>query len=530
MLWRNATPRDKAPEIAIIGAGPGGLASAMLLRNAGANVTVYERLDHVGGRSRSIDAATDVGDFRFDIGPTFFLYPRVLEDIFSACGRSLAQEVEMVQVNPLYKLIFADGDSLHADSDPERLAAAVARLSPDDAASLPAFMAENRAKLEKFRPVLEAPFNRLTNYLSPQLLAALPLLRPFRTLDRDLQRFFQDPRVRLAFSFQSKYLGMSPFRCPSLFSILAFMEYEYGVWHPRGGCGAIMTRMAGIAREMGARICLGEPVEEINFNGKRAVGLRTRNRTQPIDALVINADFAQTMTRLVPDRLRRRWKDRLIAKKKFSCSTFMMYLGIEGKIPELTHHNIYLAKDYQRNVREIDEGVMTPVEASMYIQNASITDPTLAPPGHSTLYVLVPVGYNRPGGIDWQAEQPAFREKILDRLASLGIPDLQQRIRYEKILNPRDWEDELQIFRGSTFNLSHSLDQMLYFRPHNRFEDLQGVYLVGGGTHPGSGLPVIFESARISARLIAQDLRLANIPETSMAPESAREQPAVAMS
>ena len=517
MLWRNKVAHGRTPEIAIIGAGPGGLASAMLLRHAGANVTVYERLDHVGGRSGQINAKTKSGDFRFDLGPTFFLYPRVLADIFSACGRNLAEEIEMIRVDPQYRLIFGDGGTLDASADPQQLAAEVARISPRDAASLPAFMAENRAKLDMFRPVLEAPFNRITDYLSPQLIAALPLLRPFRTLDRDLQRFFEDPRVRLAFSFQSKYLGMSPFRCPSLFTILAFMEYEYGVWHPRGGCGAVLTRMAEIAEDMGARIRLREPVEEILFEGKRAVGVRTAKRTQRIDALVINSDFAQTMTQLVPDQLRRRWTDKKIAKKKFSCSTFMMYLGVEGKIPQLAHHSVYLANDYRRNVREIDAGLVPPTEASMYIQNAGITDSTLAPPGHSTLYVLVPVGHNRPGGIDWKVEQPRFRQHTLRRLAQLGIPDLEKRIRYEKILTPQGWEDELQVYRGATFNLSHSLDQMLYFRPHNRFEDLQSVYLVGGGTHPGSGLPVIFESARISARMIAQDFQLENIPETYMA-------------
>ncbi len=529
MLWRNKTLRGRTPEIAIIGAGPGGLASAMLLRQAGANVTVYERLDHVGGRSASIDAESEAGNFRFDRGPTFFLYPRVLEEIFSACGRTLSEEIEMIRVDPQYRLLFADGGVINASADPHQLAAEVARISPHDAASLPAFMAENRAKLEKFRPVLEAPFNRITDYLSPQLLSALPLLRPFRTLDRDLQRFFQDPRVRLAFSFQSKYLGMSPFRCPSLFTILAFMEYEYGVWHPRGGCGAVLTRMAEIAGEMGAHIRLQEPVEEILFEGRRAVGVRTANRTQQIDALVINSDFAQTMTRLVPDRLRRRWTNKKIARKHFSCSTFMMYLGVEGAIPELAHHTIFLAKDYRRNVREIDEGLVPPTEASLYIQNAGVTDATLAPPGHSTLYVLVPVGHNRPGGIDWEAEQPRFRQQTLGRLAQLGIPNLEKRIRYEKILTPQGWENELQVFRGATFNLSHSLGQMLYFRPHNRFEDLQSVYLVGGGTHPGSGLPVIFESARISARMIAQEFELENIPDTSMAPMPAREEPAVVM-
>jgi phytoene desaturase len=327
-------------------------------------------------------------------------------------------------------------------------------------------------------------------------------------MEQDLSRYFSDPRVRLAFSFQSKYLGMSPFRCPSLFTILAFMEYEYGVWHPEGGCGAVMDAMARVARDMGVEIRLGDPVEEIEFVGRRAVGIRSASGRTPVDALVINADFAHAMSRLVPDRLRRRWSDRRIESKKFSCSTFMLYLGIEGEVPDLPHHTIYLARDYRRNVAEIEAGTAPPEEPSFYVQNACMTDRTQAPRGHSTLYILVPVGHLRDGGPDWQQEAPRYRRLTLDRLARIGVPDIERRIRFEKMITPQDWNGGMAIHRGATFNLAHSLDQMLHWRPRNRFEDLEGVYLVGGGTHPGSGLPVIFESARISSRLLTEDFGL----------------------
>jgi phytoene desaturase len=184
-----------------------------------------------------------------------------------------------------------------------------------------------------------------------------------------------------------------------------------------------------------------------------------------------------------------------------------MYLGIEGDLPGLSHHTIYLADDYRRNIAEIEAG-QAPTDPSFYVQNACVTDPALAPPGHSTLYVLVPVGHRIGDGLDWAAEQARYRALTLKRLERIGIPDLEKRIRFEKILTPQGWEDDLQIYRGATFNLAHNLAQMLHFRPRNRFEDLDGVYLVGGGTHPGSGLPVIFESARITSRLMAEDLGL----------------------
>ncbi|HEX6111137.1 MAG TPA: phytoene desaturase family protein [Geminicoccaceae bacterium] len=496
--------RMSRPQVVIAGAGPGGLAAAMLLAHAGAGVVVLERRDRVGGRSATLHA----GGFRFDLGPTFFLYPQILAEIFAACGHRLEDEVELLRLDPMYHLMFEAGGEIRASADLARLTADITKLSPQDAAAVPRFMNDNRAKFEAFRPVLQRPFASWRDLLTPDLLRALPALRPFRSVDGDLARYFSDPRVRLAFSFQSKYLGMSPFKCPSLFTILSFMEYEHGVFHPRGGCGAVMEAMAGAARRAGAQIRLNEPITEILFEGRRAVGVRTDRGDYRSDALVINADFAKTMTSLVPDRLRRRWSDRRLAKKRYSCSTFMMYLGIEGRFDDLAHHTIFLAEDYRSNVRAIDAGDAPPAAPSLYVQNACVTDPEQAPPGHSTLYVLVPVG-NLEGGIDWRAEASRYRELVLRRLAAMGIDNLERRIRFEKIITPVDWEHDMQIYRGATFNLAHNMGQMLHNRPRNRFEDLDQVYLVGGGTHPGSGLPVIFESARITSRLLAQDLGLA---------------------
>lgn len=492
-----------------MGAGPGGLAAAMLLAARGYKVRVFERHDTPGGRTSSLDA----DGFRWDLGPTFFLYPRILSEIFAECGRDLMAEVPMTRLDPQYRLVFGEGPKqcpgqLDATPDIERMEAEVARLSPADAGGFTRFLKENRHKLAAFTPILESPFDKLTDLLRPEVLKSAHLVRPWRSLHREVGRLFNDPRLQLAFTFQGKYLGMSPFQCPSLFSILAFLEYEHGVFHPTGGCGQVSRRMAEIVEEMGGEVRLGEPIERLEFTGRRVTGVGTTRGDYAVDALVINADFAQTMTELVPDRLRRRWTDKSLAKKRYSCSTFMMYLGLEGDLPGLAHHTIYLAPDYEKNLADIEQGNPLDENCSVYVQAPSQTDATLAPSGCSSLYVLVPtanLGASQ-GKIDWATESDRMRRIVFQQLDRLGVENAEARIKTERVVTPNDWRNQHHIYRGATFNLAHSLDQMLYWRPHNRFEDLGSVYLVGGGTHPGSGLPTIYSSARIACDALEADI------------------------
>ncbi|MCS6975854.1 MAG: phytoene desaturase family protein [Gemmatales bacterium] len=492
-----------AKDVVVIGAGPGGLASALLLAKAGLRVRILERQPFVGGRTSTFT----VDGFRFDLGPTFFLYPQVLEGIFRSVGRDLRQEVDLIRLDPQYRLVFGAGGELQATPDVDRMEQEIARLNRHDAANFRRFLADNADKLERFRPCLESPFLGWRDVLSWRLLKLVPRLRPWLSLDSELRRYFDDERVRLAFSFQSKYLGMSPFQCPSLFSILAYLEYGHGVYHPIGGCGAVSQAMADAAEDLGVQIHLGEEVTGIEFRGRRAVGVRTAKGHYRTDALIINADFAQAMRKLVPNQLRNRWRDEKLERKRYSCSTFMLYLGLDGECDGLAHHTIYLSADYKTNLRNIEVDHVLSKDPSFYVQNPCVTDPTLAPRGMSTLYVLVPVTHQHPN-VDWSRERHPFRNLVLRQLRKLGLENVERRIRFERIVTPADWEHDHQIYRGATFNLAHTLGQMLHLRPRNRFEDLEGVYLVGGGTHPGSGLPVIFESAKISSRLLLQDLGL----------------------
>jgi phytoene desaturase len=496
----------KKKKIVVIGAGPGGLAAAMQLGFAGADVTVLEAKSVVGGRCSTIQA----GDYRFDLGPTFYLYPRILKEIFESVGYDIDRVIPMKRLTPQYRVAFEAGGHLDCTHHLEDMDAQIAKLSPEDVGQLKKYLDHNRVKLAKFRPILESPFNSLKDYLSPSLMAAVPYVKPWMSLGQELQKYFKDPRLVIAFSFQAKYLGMSPFRCPSLFSILSFLEYEYGVYHPIGGCGQVSRRMADVAEELGCTIRLNEPVRKLQFSGKRVTGVETDQGTYQADAIVINADFAHAMQELVPNELRPRWTDRKIETKRFSCSTFMMYLGVRGQFPDLPHHTIYISKDYEGNLRQIEQEKCLPTEPSFYVQNACVSDPSLAAPGKSTIYVLVPVPHLSPQ-TPWDAKQTAaYRALTFKRLESIGLTGLEERIEYEKIVTPADWKEDYSVYRGATFNLAHNLGQMLHKRPHNKFEDLESVYLVGGGTHPGSGLPVIYESSRITCRQLLSEFDLPN--------------------
>lgn len=494
-------PTPRPNRVLIVGAGPGGLAAAMLLARAGLQVTVVERQPRPGGRTSSIQA----DGFRFDLGPTFFLYPRVLKQIYRLCGHDLMREVPMTRLDPHYRLVFGgDRGDLVCSPDLNRMANEVAKLNTQDAANVHRFIADNRVKLDQFRHVLERPFRSVRDCLTPTMVRMLPHLRPWLSVDGELRRYFSDERVRLAFTFQSKYLGMSPFNCPSLFSILSYLEYDYGIWHPIGGCAAVSEHMAKVAAELGADIRLGEPISELLFDGRRVVGAKSVIGEYRADAVVVNADFSHAMTTLVPDHLRRRWTDARLATKRYSCSTFMLYLGLDGTNDDTSHHTIYTSKDYVGNMADIETRKRLTADPSVYVQNPVVTDRSLAPKGMSTLYVLAPTP-NRTDSLDWARLAPEYRQTVIGQLSKLGIPDVERRIRFEKQVTPRNWEIDYGVYRGATFNLAHTLRQMLHLRPQNRFEDVPGMYLVGGGTHPGSGLPVIYEGARITTRLLLQD-------------------------
>ncbi|MEL0266389.1 MAG: phytoene desaturase family protein, partial [Candidatus Poseidoniales archaeon] len=491
-----------SPSVAIIGAGPGGLASALLLAKAGVNVTVFERSSGVGGRNKVFDR----DGFKFDLGPTFFHYPEVIEDIFQAIGRDAHEELNLNKLETNYRLIFGQGGELDCTSDLDVMTERIRDLSGDkNANAFRRYVEDNRTKLNKSKACLQEPWKGPTDLLAKRAMRVAGVLRPHRSVAGDLMKLFDDDRLMLAMSFQTKYLGMSPFNCPSLFTMLAFLEYEYGIFHPIGGLGSVSERMATIAKDLGVTFRMNEAVESVIMDGKTIKGVRTGKGEFFADKVVMNADFANGMTQLFPDKVRKKWNNKKLEGKKYSCSTFMVYLGIDKTYEDLPHHQIYASANYEQNLEDIEKHhKLTWDDPSVYVQNACVVDPSLAPEGCSTVYALVPVSHIHEN-IDWSKEKDAYRDRVLEQIETkLGFEGLRDHIVTEMIITPEDWGDHC--YRGAVFNLAHGLDQMLWRRPKNQFDEINNLYLVGGGTHPGSGLPVIYESARISSKLLLDSL------------------------
>ena len=490
----------KKPTALIVGSGPGGLASALLLAHSGVDVTILEKEEKVGGRTKLVHK----DGFTFDRGPTFFHYPEVIEEIFKAIGRDAHKELGLMPLDPMYRLVFGAGGHIDATSNLESMTERIRELAGDkNANGFKKYVIQNRKKLEFSKQCLQTPWTSPLNVLTKRAIRVATVLKPWSSVAGDLSKHFDDERVRLAMSFQTKYLGMSPFHAPSLFTILAFLEYEHGIFHAKGGLGSITARMGEIAEELGVKIRCSTPVESLMYEGKTVVGVRIKGEEILADKVVINADFAHAMTTLVPDEKRKKWSNKKLEKKGYSCSTFMLYLGIDKQY-DLPHHQIYASSSYEQNLEDITKHRMTWDDPSVYVQNACMTDDSLAPEGQSTIYVLVPVP-NTHDSIVWDDIKDDYRELIVKQLGKLGYDDIADHIVSETIVTPDDWSAS-DVYRGAVFNLTHDLKQMLWRRPHNRFEEANNLYIVGGGTHPGSGLPTIFESARISSKLLLADL------------------------
>lgn len=494
----------KKGKIAIVGAGPGGLTSGMLLAARGFEVEIFEKEPVLGGRN----APLKIGDYIFDTGPTFFMMKFILDSVFAETGRDPQDYLDFIPLDPMYRLQFDDRE-VFVSSDADKMQKEIDRVFPGNQGKVEKFLRSEEKRLRSLLPCLQRDYSRWNDLLAPEVMKVLPRLSFGRSLFEVLGDYFEDEKLKLSFTFQAKYLGMSPWECPGAFAIIPFIEHNYGIYHIKGGLNKVSEAMGRIIVEEGGEIHTSTPVKEVMVKGGKACGVELEDGTKvEADKVIINADFAYAMNELVARGNLKKYSPERVASKKYSCSTFMLYLGLD-KVYDIDHHNIIFAEDYKKNVEDIFKGYKISDDMSIYIQNPIKNDPTLAPEGHSAIYILVPIA-NRKASFEWEEKQiKDYRDKVISAIKRKTImKDIEDHIVVEKAITPSNWEEDYNVYRGATFNLGHNLSQMLYFRPRNRFEELRNCFLVGGGTNPGSGLPTIYESGRIASKLICSDYKI----------------------
>jgi phytoene desaturase len=491
------------PTALVIGAGIGGIATAGRLARSGYRVTVLEKNSQPGGRCDQI-----VQDgHRFDVGPTLFLMPEVFAETYAALGEAMSDHLDLQRIDPTYRVRFDDGLELALTANMNAMQEQLEAIEPGSFSGFLRYMVEGnqhyRMSLERF---VGRNFYNLAEYFSP---ANLPLLFKLKALVkhyRNVGNYFRDPRLKAAFTFQNMYLGLSPYDAPATYSLLQYTELADGVWFPMGGMYRVIESLVQIAERLGVQFVYNAPAAEIVISNNRATGVRLADgRFFAADIVVANADLPYVYRNLLTAPADQAEADKL-DRKKYTCSAIMFYWGVDKVYDDLQHHNVFLAGDYKASFDDIFDGYTLPAEPSFYVHAPARTDPAAAPPGQDTLMVLVPVGHlSDDVEQDWTALTNRARRQVLDRLAKMGITDLAEHIKFETAYTPLEWQELYNLAKGAAFGLSHNFTQVGYLRPRNRHGRYQNLYFSGASTHPGTGLPIVLLSARLTTERILRD-------------------------
>ncbi len=488
---------DARPHAIVIGSGFGGLAAAIRLGARGYRVTVLEQLDAPGGRAYVYRQ----DGFTFDAGPTVITAPFLLEQLWTLCNRRMSQDIDLRPVAPFYRIRFDDGSFFDYCGDAQAMQRKVAQLAPDDVQGYARFLAASEAIYKVgFEQLGHVPFDAWTDMV--RVVPYLLRLGATRTVYQMACKHVRDPKLRMVLTFQSLLVGGNPFATTSVYCLIAFLERRWGVHFAMGGTGALVKGLVGLIDGQGGTVACNQSVAEIIVEGGAACGVRMDDgRVLRSDIVVSNADSATTYRKLVAPQHRKRWTDRRIARARYSMSLFVWYFGTRCTYPDVAHHTIALGPRYRGLLDDIFERKHLAQDFSLYLHRPTATDPSLAPAGCDTFYVLSPVPHLQ-GNTDWRTEAEPYRQAIEKRLQDTLLPDLKNQIMSSRLLTPLDFQDRLSSFRGAAFGLEPVLTQSAWFRPHNRSEDIAHLYLVGAGTHPGAGLPGVLSSARILDQVV----------------------------
>ena len=494
---------NQAKTAIVIGAGFGGLALAIRLQSAGIHTTLLEKRDQPGGRAY---VYRDQG-FTFDAGPTVITDPSAIEELFVLSGRKLSDYVEMLPVAPFYRLCWEDGTQFDYANDQADLDRQIQALNPRDVDGYQRFLAYSRAVFkEGYLKLGAVPFLSFRDML--QVGPQLARLQAWRSVYSMVSTFVEHDKLRQAFSFHSLLVGGNPFATSSIYTLIHALEREWGVWFPKGGTGALVQGMVKLFEDLGGTLELNADVATIDTNGNRATAVKLKDgRHFAADCVASNADVVHTYANLLADHPRGRQEGRRLKGKRFSNSLFVIHFGLKRPQPQLQHHTVCFGPRYRELIQEIFNGHTLAEDFSLYLHAPCVTDPSLAPPGCSSHYVLSPVPHLGNAPIDWEVEGPRYRDRIFDYLEEHYMPGLREDLVTCRIFTPNDFRDELYAYQGSAFSLEPVLRQSAWFRPHNRDAQLENVYLVGAGTHPGAGVPGVIGSAKATAGLMLEDLQ-----------------------
>ncbi|MDT8409406.1 MAG: phytoene desaturase [Wenzhouxiangellaceae bacterium] len=492
------------PTAAVIGSGFGGLSLAIRLQAAGFNTTVLEKRDKPGGRAYVYE---DQG-FIFDGGPTVITDPSALEALFTLAGKKMADYVELMPIDPMYRLCWEDGDVFDYTNDAEKLEAQIKARNPADVEGYRRFLDYSRAVFQKgYLELGHVPFLNFGSMV--RVAPALMKLQAYRSVYSMVSKFISDEHLRQAFSFHPLLVGGNPFKTSSIYALIHALEREWGVWFARGGTGALVRAMVRLFEDLGGTIRLDSEVSRLDTHDGRITGLATCDGWHgKFDAVASNADVLHTYGKLLGHTRRGQKQKKALESRNWSMSLFVIYFGLKRVHPELKHHMVLFGPRYRELIDDIFNAPELSQDFSLYLHAPTLTDPGLAPEGCSSYYVLSPVPHLGTADIDWDEVAPKYTDVILDYLEKHHIPGLKDDLVTVRTLHPFGFRDELNSHLGSAFSVEPMLSQSAWFRPHNRDPKIPNLYLVGAGTHPGAGIPGVVGSARATAGLMLEDFGL----------------------
>ncbi|WP_130835796.1 phytoene desaturase [[Erwinia] mediterraneensis] len=486
----------------VIGAGFGGLALAIRLQANGIPVTLLEQRDKPGGRAYVYQ---DQG-FTFDAGPTVITDPSAIEALFTLAGKRMSDYVELLPVTPFYRLCWESGKVLDYDNDQQRLEQQIARFNPHDVAGYQRFLEYSRAVFkEGYLKLGTVPFLSFRDMLraGPQLAR----LQAWRSVYSKVAEFIEDEHLRQAFSFHSLLVGGNPFATSSIYTLIHALEREWGVWFARGGTGALVQALVRLFQDLGGELVLNAPVGRLEMHGDRVSGVTLQDgRRFDCTAVASNADVVHTYDKLLGHHPAGQARARTLKRKRMSNSLFVLYFGLNHHHDHLAHHTVCFGPRYRELIDDIFHSQHLAEDFSLYLHAPCTTDPSLAPPGCGSYYVLAPVPHLGTANLDWAQEGPRLRDRIFSYLEQYYMPGLHQQLVTQRMFTPFDFRDELGAHLGSAFSIEPILTQSAWFRPHNRDDQIANLYLVGAGTHPGAGVPGVIGSAKATASLMLEDL------------------------